>query len=167
MKHTHKTFNSAADAALNQLRIECASTMPDKKKFVPIETYISKWVASLMDGDYDDMDKELAVLVLRRAGVEALNWFADNPESNYSHGEMVRTLCSKQHDYGHKNISNFGIIGVAIRICDKIARLHNLESRETPNNESIIDSYSDIVGYAMIAIMLEEESFMLPLAGDR
>ena len=80
---------------------------------------------------------------------------------------MVRILCSKQHDYGHKNISNFGIIGVAIRICDKIARIQNLESRETPNNESIIDSYSDIVGYSMIAIMLEEESFLLPLAGDK
>ena len=155
MKHTHKTFDAAANAALYQLQTECSSTLPDKNKFTPIETYISKWVASLMDGDYDDMDKELAVLVLRRAGVEALNWFADNTQSDYSHEKMVNTLCSKQHDYGHKNISNFGIIGVAIRICDKIARLHNLEGRATPNNESIIDSYSDIVGYAMIAIMLE------------
>ena len=79
---------------------------------------------------------------------------------------MVQLLCRKQHDYGHNNITNFGIIGVAIRICDKIARIDNLSKRNQPINESLVDSYIDIVGYAMISIMLNKDSFTLPLKGD-
>jgi hypothetical protein len=79
----------------------------------------------------------------------------------------VQLLCRKQHDYGHNNITNFGIVGVAIRICDKIARIDNLSKRQKPSNESLVDSYLDIVGYSMISIMLAEDSFKLPLKGEK
>lgn len=36
--------------------------------------------------------------------------------------KMHQLLCRKQHDYGHRNITKFGLIGVAVRMCDKIAR---------------------------------------------
>ena len=166
MKKQYTTFNKAADAALTKLRVEASTTLPDPKMFKPIETYISKWVKSLQLGDAEESDTELAILVLERAGIQALQWLLDN-HPPFQHEEMVELLCRKQHDYGHNNITNFGIIGVAIRICDKIARIDNLSKRSQPNNESLVDSYIDIVGYAMIAIMLNEDSFKLPLKGDK
>lgn len=166
MKPTYSTFNKAADAALTKLREEASTTLPDPKMFKPIETYISKWIKSLQLGDAEESDTELATLVLERAGVQALQWLLDN-HPPFEHGEMVQLLCRKQHDYGHNNITNFGIIGVAIRICDKIARIDNLSKRNQPTNESLVDSYIDIVGYAMISIMLNEDSFKLPLKGDK
>lgn len=166
MKPTYSTFNKAADAALTKLRQEASTTLPDPKMFKPIETYISKWIKSLQLGNAEESDTELAVLVLERAGVQALQWLLDN-HPPFEHNEMVQLLCRKQHDYGHNNITNFGIIGVAIRICDKIARIDNLSKRNKPTNESLVDSYIDIVGYSMISIMLNEDSFKLPLKGDK
>ena len=63
----------------------------------------------------------------------------------------------------HKG-QTIGIVGVGIRVCDKIARIDNLKKTGSPSNESLMDSYIDIVGYAMIATMLQEESFKLKLA---
>ena len=166
MKKQYTTFNKAADAALTKLRLEASITIPDPNIFKPIETYISKWIKSLQLGNAEESDAELAILVLESAGIQALQWLLDN-HPPFQHEEMVELLCRKQHDYGHNNITNFGIIGVAIRICDKIARIDNLSKRSQPNNESLVDSYIDIVGYAMIAIMLNEDSFKLPLKGDK
>ena len=74
------------------------------------------------------------------------------------------TLCSKQHDYGHDNINAFGIIGVAVRLSDKIARYKNLQGK--PNRvagETIVDTLTDMVGYAVLARMLEDGTFQLDL----
>ena len=166
MKKTYNTFNKAADSALTKLRQEASTTLTDPHMFKPIESYISKWVTSMQNGMAGDSDIELATMVLERAGVQALQWLLDN-HAPYDHNEMVELLCRKQYDYGHNNISNFGIIGVAIRMCDKIARIENLQKRATPSNESIIDSYLDLVGYSMIVVMLSTNSFILPLAVDK
>ena len=77
---------------------------------------------------------------------------------------MQDTLVSKQHDYGHDNINAFGIIGVAVRLSDKIARYKNLSGK--PNmvaGETLVDTLVDMVGYATIARMLEDGSFQLDL----
>lgn len=77
---------------------------------------------------------------------------------------MQDTLVSKQHDYGHDNINAFGIIGVAVRLSDKIARYNNLMDK--PNKvagETIVDTLMDMVGYATIARMLEDGTFQLDL----
>jgi hypothetical protein len=79
--------------------------------------------------------------------------------------DLYNLLCRKQHDYGHENINNFGLIGVAVRICDKIARAENLRHRESNavRNETVIDTYEDIIGYAVIALMLDADTFNLHL----
>lgn len=79
--------------------------------------------------------------------------------------DLYNLLCRKQHDYGHENINNFGLIGVAVRICDKIARAENLRTRESNavRNETVIDTYEDIIGYAVIALMLDAGTFNLQL----
>ena len=71
-------------------------------------------------------------------------------------------LCSKQADYGHNNILAFGLTGVAVRIHDKIARLINLKGRAALN-EPMLDTWYDLIGYAVIAEMLFQDTFTLNL----
>jgi hypothetical protein len=64
----------------------------------------------------------------------------------------------KQMDYGSRNISSFAILGVLVRMNDKMERLKNLFGkgrRRKAVNESIKDSLRDISNYACIGIMLE------------
>lgn len=78
--------------------------------------------------------------------------------------QITETLIRKQHDYGHHNISRFGRHGLLVRVHDKIARLKNLMLQSaSPNNESISDTYTDIVGYSAIGIMWERGWFNLEL----
>ena len=161
-KNNYKNFNSAAEGALDSLVAEASTTLSDPNKFDPIETYISRWVTSLQNGEYDEADMELATMVISRAGIESVKWLEENA-GPFSVDNMTNIICRKQHDYGHKNITNFGVIGVGIRICDKIARIKNLTKLGDPKNESLLDSYYDIIGYSAIALMLENESFHLPL----
>jgi hypothetical protein len=78
--------------------------------------------------------------------------------------QITETLIRKQHDYGHHNISRFGRHGLLVRVHDKIARLKNLMLQSAaPNNESISDTYTDIVGYSAIGIMWERGWFNLEL----
>ncbi len=78
--------------------------------------------------------------------------------------QITQTLIRKQHDYGHENISRFGRHGLLVRVHDKIARLKNLIlNSSSPNNESISDTYTDIVGYSAIGIMWERGWFGLEL----
>jgi hypothetical protein len=96
-------------------------------------------------------------------GSEALvlAWRMGNP---LVPNEIIKTLISKQRDYGPENIRRFGRRGLIVRMHDKIARLENLTSSSAePNNESIADNLLDVVGYAAIGIMLEDENFLLPL----
>jgi hypothetical protein len=81
-------------------------------------------------------------------------------------GQMCTLLVSKQHDYGHGNIQAFGMKGVLVRLSDKVERLINLKSKKSKaQNESVIDTLRDIVGYCVIALMLNDETFNLDL-GD-
>ena len=78
---------------------------------------------------------------------------------------ILATLCRKQNDYGHENISRFGRLGLLVRVHDKIARLNNLLARGgAPENESIEDTYVDIVGYSAIGMMVERGWFGLQLS---
>jgi hypothetical protein len=71
--------------------------------------------------------------------------------------ELVLLLDKKQQDYGSKNISAFGELGVLIRVNDKVERLKNLLKAANPaevQNESIEDTWMDIANYAMIATLI-------------
>ena len=80
---------------------------------------------------------------------------------------MHALLCRKQADYGHGNITTFGARGVVVRLSDKVERLKNLTSHQNhPQNESIVDTYDDIVGYCTILLMLANNTFGLELIND-
>jgi hypothetical protein len=75
-------------------------------------------------------------------------------------------LASKQHDYGSGNINRFGLVGLVVRMSDKVERYENLRNRPTPSNETLQDTLDDMVGYAVIARMVLDNSFNLPLGAD-
>ena len=85
-------------------------------------------------------------------------------KKEWDSGEMTALLARKQHDYGHKNITKFGLQGVLVRLSDKIERLINLKAHKSQaKNESLLDTLRDIVGYCVVALMLNDETFTLEL----
>lgn len=72
--------------------------------------------------------------------------------------EALNLLVKKHEDYGPKNISEApggALQGLLVRLHDKMARLKNLtENNKTPNNESIEDTFIDIINYATIALLV-------------
>lgn len=100
--------------------------------------------------------------------------------------EIAELLIKKQKDYGPENIARFGIIGICIRLNDKVARLENLfmksgsddfkdilknTSLNSVSNETVLDTIIDIAGYCAIALMFitidpytEEPEFFLPIS---
>lgn len=93
------------------------------------------------------------------------NWAYYSDElGDWTTDHVVPFLASKQADYGCENILAYGINGVRVRISDKLARIKNLRAKGVdPENESIVDSFLDIVGYCVIIRMLEMGTFELPL----
>ena len=69
-------------------------------------------------------------------------------------------LLRKQLDYGPTNISKAPggpINGLRVRMHDKIARINNLVDKGVdPQNESLRDSFIDLLNYSAIAIMVLE-----------
>lgn len=77
---------------------------------------------------------------------------------------VLQTVIGKQRMYGHGNIARFGIPGIAIRLNDKLERLKNLQKHDGPVLfEPIHDTWLDICGYSVIAIMWLNDWFMLEL----
>lgn len=101
---------------------------------------------------------------LAREAVRGLRAYG---RADFDVDRLVDMLAAKQHDYGHNNILRYGVGGVQVRISDKVCRLKNLLGRgKNANHEAVEDSFVDIVGYCVIAVMLQDDTFHLPLAAD-
>ena len=71
--------------------------------------------------------------------------------------ECIELFESKQRDYGSKNISLSGEMGIAVRLQDKVCRMrHLLETGSEANHESLADTYKDVANYGMIGQMLTQ-----------
>jgi hypothetical protein len=156
-----KTWNSVAYETV--CFIADMEKLPDPKaehKMHVVSQYISTWIT---EDQCNPEEEELVVGLCMLAAREALARILDSGAS-FNHNEMAELLARKQNDYGHQNISNFGMVGIAVRMCDKIARLHNLETRGiSPENETVRDTLDDIIGYAVIAKMWQDQTFLLEL----
>ena len=76
--------------------------------------------------------------------------------------EVADLVILKHKDYGKDNILAFGEFGVLVRTSDKIARLKNLIGKEGVT-EPRIDAWWDIMGYGIIALLLDRDWFKLEL----
>ena len=113
--------------------------------------------------DGDDLSLYQAPAI--KIGRAAAGWLANR--GCWDIDSMHALLCRKQADYGHGNINAFGAKGVIVRLSDKVERMHNLTLNGTvPFNESMIDTYDDIVGYATIMLMLVNNTFNLEYTND-
>jgi len=67
-------------------------------------------------------------------------------------------LLQKHKDYGPKNIAGAPggpLNGLRVRMCDKTARInHLIDSGATPENESLRDSFLDLLNYSAIALLV-------------
>lgn len=79
--------------------------------------------------------------------------------------EIANTLIKKRIDYGSENLKPFGELGILIRVYDKVSRLKNLlyDNPRKPKNEAIEDTWLDIAGYAVLALMMREGTLDLPI----
>lgn len=86
-----------------------------------------------------------------------LDKFKDDSMAIYD--EAWNILVQKQMDYGPNNIAyapGGPLNGLLVRMHDKINRLNHLiyEVQDTPKNESIEDSFIDLLNYSAIALMV-------------
>ena len=91
--------------------------------------------------------------------------------------EQYALMVRKQQDYGPGNIAAFGELGVLVRLSDKFERLKHLlvtqdaqgriiPRSDNPANESIDDSYRDLLNYALIALMVRQRLWDAPFDPD-
>jgi len=73
--------------------------------------------------------------------------------------EIADMLIRKNYDYGDNNLVKRGLLGIIIRMEDKLARLDNLYivPKKPHVEESLEDTLKDIAGYAINAIRLLRE----------
>jgi hypothetical protein len=76
---------------------------------------------------------------------------------------QAQLLLRKHRDYGPTNISRApggAINGLQVRIHDKVARInHLIENDAQPENESLRDSFMDLANYAVIALMVLDDTW--------
>jgi len=78
--------------------------------------------------------------------------------------ECDQVMIKKQLDYGNLNIAIWDVLGVAVRLTDKVMRLRELIfSGRPPQNESIRDTAVDIRNYGLILLMLVDGLWGLPM----
>ncbi len=75
---------------------------------------------------------------------------------------IVEMLIRKQKDYGKDNINVFGEYGILVRATDKIMRLRNLIEK-APLNEKKEETWADLAGYAILALMYDAGDLDLPV----
>jgi hypothetical protein len=72
-------------------------------------------------------------------------------------------LIRKHKDYGPKNISHSpggALNGLRVRMWDKTARINNLlDNGVQPSNESLRDSYLDLLNYCAIAMLVLDDQW--------
>ena len=72
--------------------------------------------------------------------------------------EMEALLKRKNEMYGDENIIKIGEEGIIVRLEEKLERLKHLgKIKKDPSEETIEDTWKDIVGYGLIGIMLRRK----------
>lgn len=78
--------------------------------------------------------------------------------------ECDEVMIRKQLDYGPDNIRTWGLLGIAVRVTDKVMRLKELlTTGRQPQNESLRDTLVDLRNYATIGLMLMDGTWGLPV----
>jgi hypothetical protein len=89
----------------------------------------------------------------------SLFYFNDIETINNNTVERCRNIFKKKNeDYGNAFL-DFGLIGILVRMCDKINRISNLKQKnKAPEviDENIDDTFLDLFNYSVLALCLIE-----------
>jgi hypothetical protein len=77
--------------------------------------------------------------------------------------EAFELVKKKHRDYGTSNLKRHGLMGINVRLFDKLARVENLQNTSAAVNESQTDTYMDMLGYCLQAILMMRGQYDLPL----
>ena len=70
--------------------------------------------------------------------------------------EISKLIRRKNQMYGDGNVDAMGIEGVILRITEKIERLKHLRKIGlNPDEETLEDTWQDIIGFGIIGLMLQ------------
>jgi hypothetical protein len=153
-----ETWNSAARSAVEIIFSQVRNK--PKVKLEDLRQELEKFIADLYSAPAGNSRATVYWSAIGATAVE----LAEKWSLQLTVVEVTNILVRKQRDYGPENIRRFGRQGLMVRMHDKVARLENLtQTRSSPNNESIADTFIDIVGYSAIGIMWEQHQFLLPL----
>jgi hypothetical protein len=163
-----KNWNSAAslvlDSAFDLAKSQAVADFPD------LETCFDAMLAEFDDAVENAFSKSPDTELLEEQmfciASYAMHGYASSSEIHTRRAvtEIFNTLIAKQKMYGHGNIARFGMPGILIRLNDKMERLKNLQHYEGPVLfEPIKDTWLDIVGYSVIAVMWNRDWFLLNL----
>lgn len=77
---------------------------------------------------------------------------------------MYDTFVRKNRDYGAQNLSASGIIGIAVRIGDKVSRIWQLvglrgQHTASVKEENIADTFLDLANYAVVGYLMASGSW--------
>ena len=74
--------------------------------------------------------------------------------------EIEILLKRKNEMYGDENIIKIGEEGILVRLEEKLERLKHLSKiKKDPAEETIEDTWKDIIGYGIIGIMLKRKKW--------
>lgn len=167
-----KNWQSAAsiilDASYDMMTSGSFYSMPDQEACLDfIIKELDEIVENIFHGSKDEEILEEQFFDLAIAAIVGLSYTAD-----ITHKKAIKTifdtLIDKQKMYGHGNIAKFALPGIVIRLNDKIERLKNLKQHKGPVLfEPIQDTWLDITGYSVIAIMWIRDWFLLEMKAPK
>jgi len=126
---------------------------------------------------YFDMYEGFDEAVLEETDIEAFEKMRDkypqiNKEFQKIQLEQYSLFCKKMMDYGKSNITlggdledendqKYSLMGIQIRLNDKINRLKNLliNNKNYVKNEFIEDTFIDIANYGIIAMLVKRKKW--------
>ena len=151
------TWNAAANEAVREM-IERRST---GQSLETIRTFYDEMAARHQE---PEIDEPIIAAMWSHFGSRCQASAALLSGESLLWSNVIDTVIKKQRDYGKENILRFGQFGLIVRVHDKLARLeHLIATGATPNNESRADTVLDLVGYAVLGVLLARNQFEYPL----
>jgi hypothetical protein len=165
-------WDSAAAIVVNTIADLCKSyeiaTNPDE---LAVQSYVEWQFDEIVDAVFHngENDEEVLEELFFNIAIAALHGYsiASKEGHNSCAGLIFNTVLGKQKMYGHGNIARFEISGIVIRLNDKLERLKNLRGWDGPVLfEPVQDTWLDLCGYSIIAIMWLRGWFLLDIKKD-
>lgn len=162
-------WESAAALVINEISTRC-------KNHPIAATDKDSQIYSFAQGNFDEIvdlafhtkniDTEYLENMFFSLAVAGLHGYSlvGKEDHKASAANIYNTVVGKQKMYGHGNIARFEIPGIVIRMNDKLERLKNLKGFDGPVLfEPVKDTWLDICGYSIIAIMWIRGWFLLDI----